>query len=233
MFVCLTVLLLGPQVVQTTRTNSHQPVHDPNQSQSSSLINRATKIYNKKLIHISGSKMRATLLSITALLCSTLSATAAVNTDYSFQTEDAFKATRHNKKLRRARRALNNGNGAVVPSIMDSHVTSVNVKHAASKEAVLAREDSKIWNRLLDEEMSMNTRAPSFAPVAASPVADNAPTGGGGGGGNCPTSVSAEIDVYRMLLFCFVFVLSCFWWHCLTTPISLHSTPKPLYIDRN
>ena len=132
-------------------------------------------------------KSPATLLSITALLCSTLGASATVRTDYSFDTNDSFQGTRHTKKLRRARRTK------LTNTVADSHVTNVNVKHAASKEAaVLAKEDKIIWNRLLDEEMSMNTRAPSFAPVAspvASPVAPP-PTGGENGGGVCPVRVS-------------------------------------------
>ena len=144
-----------------------------------------------------------TLLLITVLLVASLGSTLAnVSADYTFSTNDAFVGQRHHhrkKTLRRkeVRRALAAQTAVSASGLLTtSHVTSLNVKPAASQQQrpaaraadELAKEDKAIWNRLLDEEMSMNTRAPTFSPVASPPTGDG--ENGGGGSGNCPTTVS-------------------------------------------
>ena len=85
----------------------------------------------------------------------------AVSEELAFSTKAAFREVSHGRKrLRRVRREA-----------LEIHNKEVNVKHGAAKiSAIEEKEDKTFWKRLLDEEMSMNTRAPTFAPAPTEPA---------------------------------------------------------------
>ena len=138
------------------------------------------------------------LLSITTLLAlgSTL---AEVTSEFAFSTNDAFVGKTHSRKqLRRTRRAA-----AVADDVPSENV---NVKHAASKTSGLEQEDKHFWKRLLDEDMSMNTKAPTDAPATGptdAPV--TAPTTE-----NPPSSCPVEVRTVYCACIIPVFQSSCF-----------------------